>query len=182
MLFINVPFEEITSSFIEQVGDESTVKYMDFRHSKIRRIHKSFEFLPGLEEIWLGGNPFYCDCDMTWMIPWLNSFNNKSNKPLVQDVAEIKCSNGKFKGLAVHLLTDVLLGCYPSKWTTGQKAGVGVAAVMVSIIFSLAVVAVKYSSFIKFILFYKFKLDTIPKDDKNENLDNREYDGFLCYW
>ena len=34
---------------------------------------------------------------------------------------------------------------------------------------------------VKFFMFYYLKLDTVPKDEENENLERIEYDAFFCY-
>ena len=66
-----------------------------------------------------------------------------------------------------------------TKW---QKAGVGIGASAAIIIFIITLVATKRSREVKFLLYYHFKLNTIPDDDKNVNLDNIKYDAFFCFW
>ena len=34
---------------------------------------------------------------------------------------------------------------------------------------------------IKFLMYCYLKVDTVPKDDRDENVDNMEYDAFFCY-
>ncbi len=182
MLLSHTDLEEITEELVQQMKNLSTLKFVDFRNSSIKKIDKSLQHLNSLEEFWLGGNPFHCDCSMKWMISWLNTFKNNSKFSIVEDIDEIKCGNIKFQGLPIHLLSDVLLGCYPSRWTTGQKAGVSAAAVVAIVLFCLTVFAFKHSREVKFFMYYYLKLDTVPKDNKNENLEGAEFDAFLCYW
>ena len=33
----------------------------------------------------------------------------------------------------------------------------------------------------RFLIYYYLKVDTIPPDDKNEDLEDKEYDAFFCY-
>ncbi len=43
-------------------------------------------------KLWLGNNPFECNCDMMWMRDWLQNATN------VQDKNNITCRPGKWKG------------------------------------------------------------------------------------
>ena len=63
-----------------------------------------------------------------------------------------------------------------------QKAGVGIGASVAIVIIIVILVATKRSHEMKFLLHYHLKLNMLPDDDKNENLDNLKYDGFFCFW
>ncbi len=43
-------------------------------------------------QLWLGNNPYECNCDMMWMRDWLQNATN------VMDKETITCASGKFKG------------------------------------------------------------------------------------
>ncbi len=173
---------EISLAPIEAMKNILSLRIINMTNNKIKRIPKEIQHLPQVEEIWLSGNPFHCDCKMTWMITWLNTLKTNSSFSLVRDYREVTCGHGKIKGLPIHLLTDVLLGCYPSRWTEGQTAGVIVAGIAVVFIFILTVITFKKSHEVNFLMFYYLRLDRVPKDDKNEMLTNIEYDAFLCFW
>ncbi len=81
-------------------------------NNKVSKIPQSIQKLKVLE-IYLSGNPLVCDCEMTWMISWLNTLNNKTNKNLIRDYRDVKCSNSKFRGIPIIFISDVLLGCGP---------------------------------------------------------------------
>ena len=84
--------------------------------------------------------------------------------------------------MMVYTLNPVDMKYFPSMWTTWQKVVVGVGSGVAIIVITLLIVAkVKGSREVKFLMYYYLKLDTMPKDDKNENVDNMEYDAFLCY-
>ncbi len=174
--------KQITDEDVKKLNQLKDVKELDLRHNRISDISKQMQQLENVEHIWLGENPFHCDCRMTWMITWLNGHKNSSGKSIVMDFQNVKCNNGRFSGLPIHLISDVLLGCYPSRWTRAQIDGVTVAAALVCVVFSLTVFGLKKSREVKFLMYYYLRLDTVPKDDKNENLDNIENDAYLCYW
>ncbi len=182
ILLNGTSISEIPSGPIETMKTIPSLRIINMTNNKIQKISKEIQHLLQVEEIWLSGNPFNCDCEMTWMITWLNSLRNNSRQGPVRDYRELICGEGRFKGLPVHLLTDVLLGCYPSRWTKAQTAGVSVAGVLVVIIFLLTVLTLIKSREINFLMYYYLRLDRVPKDDKNENLDNKEHDAFLCFW
>ena len=138
--------------------------------------------MSSIKKLKLGDNPFHCNCDMTWMIGWLNI---NRTKDIVDDYTKIICDNGKFRGMPVYLLNLVDMGCFPSKWTNLQKIGVGIGAgISLLIIVSLAVLVLKKSREIRFFLYYYCKWCIcfgVPRDNKNEKFDKMEYDAYLSY-
>ena len=49
------------------------------------------------------------------------------------------------------------------------------------VIIVLVTIIAKNSREAKFFMYYYLKLDTVPKDDKDDNVDNMQYDAFFCY-
>ncbi len=172
--------QELSIDDIIQIN-ESSAKSLDLTSNRIKKISSDIQHLDKLDSIWLAGNLFHCDCSMTWMITWLNTRRNSSTENLVRDFQDIICRNSKFDGLPIYLLSDVLLGCYPSKWSSGQKVGLAVASAVILLVFCLTIISFNNSREVKFLLFYYLKLDTVAKDDKHENLEGKEYDAFLCF-
>ena len=84
------------------------------------------------------------------------------------------------EGKANISLNKVDLGCFPSHWTLWQKIGVGVGAAMAVFIIVVAVIITKRSREMKWFMYYYLKLDTVPKDDRDENVENIKYDAFFC--
>ena len=176
--------------FFEHITD---LQIIDFRNNNISSVCETFanKVREGrnatspwnqLDEIWLSGNPFHCNCSMTWMVGWLNNFTTSNGEHVIVDYENFTCKSGMVIGKPIHLLNEVNMGCFPSKWTTWQKAGVGIGTSAAIIIFIITLVATKRSREVKFLLYYHFKLNTIPDDDKNVNLDNIKYDAFFCFW
>ena len=183
--FLNLKTNSISfipGTFTSELLKSKTMKQLNLVENKLTSIPKQMQNLRHLEKIWLSGNPFHCDCEMTWMIRWLNNFTTTSGKHIVVDYQHLKCHSGKLIGLPIFVLNEVLLGCYPSDLSLGQKVGVGVGTASLSLIICiLLILTLKRSREFKFFMYYYLKLDTVPKDDKNENVDNMEYDAFFCY-
>ena len=160
----------------------SNIKYLDLRNNRIAFLPKFFKQLTNLERLWLSGNKFHCDCSMTWMIDWLNNYTITFREHIAIDYKDVKCYSGKQKGHSIYLLNQVKLGCYPSKWSLKEEALVGVGtAIALLIIGVLLSIMAQRSREVKFFMYYYLKLDTVSKDDKDENLTNMEYDAFFCY-
>ena len=173
----------LDDSFVTTLYQNKRMKLLNLAQNKLTLLPKSVQNWTHLEKIWLSGNPFHCNCDMTWMIGWLNNFTTPSREHIIVDYDQLKCYSGKMIGLPIFALNKVLLGCYPSNWTLWQKVGVGVGTTASLVIISILLIwTLKKSREFKFFAYYYLKLDTVPKDDKAENVDNMEYDAFFCYW
>ena len=181
---LDVSLNEITDicgDFIEAIHNNRSIKWLNLAGNQITKLNEQIKSLDHLEKIWLAGNPFHCDCSMTWMIQWLNNFTRPSGEHVIVDYHNVRCAGNSMKGELIYKLKEVQMGCYP-KLSTGQKAGMGVGVVIGgAIIVCLLVIIFKGSREAKFLIYYYLKLDTVPKDDTNENVDDIEYDAFLCY-
>ena len=137
--------------------------------------------LMNLKEIWLSDNRFHCDCDMAWMIGWLNNFTTPLGEHVIADYEELKCYSGMMVGQAIYKLDKVKMGCFPPKLTLWQKISIGIAAGMAGVtIVALTTLVIKRSRDVKFFFYYYFKWCTccgVPRDDKNETLD----DAYLSF-
>ncbi len=170
----------ITETFVKKFRETPNLHTINVKNNSINTIASSMQNLNSVDEIWLSGNPFHCDCSMTWMIHWLSKLSHKSNNTVVRDYRSVKCGTGKFKGIPIHLLTEIAMGCYPHELTRGQKGGIGAAVVLTAILFVVVVMVVKKSKEAKFFTYYLFGVNMIPKDEKTEGLE-KKYDAFFCY-
>ncbi len=183
MVFVQNNISSLCRSFINSVKRSQTLKVLNLAKNKIQRVPKSLQNLFSLEQLWLGGNPFHCDCDMEWMIHWINNFNSTSISHIIMDIDNIRCRSGNWIEEQISQLTPAdfgKIGCY--SWTKVQKISVGIASIVVVLLIAGSVYATKRHHELKFYLFYYFKMDTIPKDDPSEDLTNIEYDAFFCFW
>ena len=172
----------ITTSFLGNLSKSKSLKWLDLSDNKLKRLPPEVQELTSLEKIWLHSNPIHCDCDMTWMINWINNFATRIyRKHVVRDYAQLKCHSGKMRGKPIYQLNEVDMGCYPHDWTLQQKLIVGLSISIGTIIIVAVVIVGLYSRRGRFMLYYYLKMDTIPRDDQNEDLEDIEYDAFFCY-
>ena len=138
-----------------------------------------------MQKIWLAENPFHCQCSMTWMIGWLNNFTTTTGEHVIVDFQHVTCHSGLNIGEPVYKLDEVDMGCFPKELTLWQKVGIGVGSGVAGlVIIALSALAIKRSRDIKFFFYYYCKWMIcvgVPRDDKDEKLDNLKYDGFLYY-
>ncbi len=174
----------ICKNFVRGVNVSQTLKVINLAKNKIQKVPKSLPYLFSLEQLWLGGNPVHCDCDMAWMKHWLNNLNSTLTARIIMDKEKMRCKSGNWIGQQISQLTTtefVDKGCFPN-WTKVQKISVGIASIVAVLLIVGSTYATKRRHELKFFLYYYFKMDTIPKDDPSEDLTNVEYDAFFCFW
>ena len=187
--FDNIERLDVSSNNISTVCDNfwnnlvktTNIKGLNLARNNFKSISKKLRNQKHLTKVWLSDNPFHCDCDMVWMKDLLNNFTTLTGDHIILDYKDVKCKTGMMIGAAIYNLNEVEMGCFPSKWTTWQKIGVGIGGGMAIITILITILVTKRSREVKFLMYYYFKLDTVPKDDRNENVDNMEYDAFFCY-
>ena len=111
----------------------------------------------------------------------MNTFTTESGEHIIVDFKEVQCSNGLLEGEAIHQLNEIDMECYPYSWSTAQKVGVGIGAAVALLAMIVVVIVTKRSREVKFLMYCYLRLDTVPKDDKDENIGNKEFDAFFCY-
>ena len=171
----------LSDDFINQLNKSKSLKWLDLSNNNLVSISSNVQDWTNVEKIWLHGNPFKCDCSMTWMIGWLNNFTTPKGQRIIVDYKDIYCQSGMMKDSPIYVLNEVTMGCYPPKLTTMQKIGIALGAGTGLVIILVILLVSRNPREVKFLIYYYFKLDTVPKDDKNENVDNMEYDAFFCY-
>ena len=176
--------EMISESFIKQLQIGGKLEWLNLAHNNLHRIPSDIQNVQFLKKIWLSYNRFHCDCNMIWMIEWLNNFTTPSGEQIIVDYENIKCHSGMMVGMPIYKLDKIIMGCFPPKLNLRQKTAIGIAAGMAGIIIiTLIALVIKRSRDVKFFFYYYFKWCTCfgPKEDKNENLDNIQNDAFLSY-
>ncbi len=66
-------------------------KVLDMRSNKLTSLSSFFETQRMETKLWLGNNPYECNCDMIWISVWLQNATN------IMDKENISCA-GKWKG------------------------------------------------------------------------------------
>ena len=171
----------ISEDILVQVNSSPTLKWLDLSQNQLQVIPENIKTLRHIEKIWLGENPFHCDCKMTWMVEWLNNYTNPEGNRIVVDYKDLRCTTGLMLGIPIYDLNEVVMGCYPAKLSLGQKIGIGTGSVLVMVLMVVIFLVARNPREVKFFMYYYLKVDTVPKDDKNENVENMYYDAFFCY-
>ena len=165
----------------------NNVSEIDLRHNGISSVCQSFaEQLANvlnIENIWLSDNPYHCDCDMTWMIQWLNTFTTSSGEHVIVSFRHLKCHSGIMIGKPIHKLNDVEMGCFSlTKW---QKIGITISAgTGLFIIFVLVAIVLKKSREARFFILHNLKIRSVlywNEEKREQNLDDMKYDAYLTY-
>ena len=113
----NNDISSIDNKFLIELKKSKTLKSLNLAENNIVSLPKKFREFTNLKKIWLGGNPFHCDCSIIWMIKWINNFTASERNHFIVDYLYVKCGSGKMIGIPIFVLTEVELGCLPSKWT-----------------------------------------------------------------
>ena len=171
----------VCDKFWNDLETNTNIKSLNLARNNFKSISKKLRNAKNLTKVWLSDKPFHCDCDMIWMKDLLNNFTTPTGDHIIIDYKDVKCKTGMMIGTAIYNLNEVAMGCFPRKLTTWQNVGVGIGAGLAVITIIITIVVTKRSREVKFLMYYYFKLDTVPKDDRNENVDNMEYDAFFCY-
>ena len=175
----------LNNKFLIGIKKSKTLESINLAENNIVSLPEKFRELTNLKKIWLGGNPFHCDCSTIWMIKWINNFTVSDGTHVIVDYLNVKCSSGKMIGIPIFVLTEVELGCFPSKWTVWQKVGVGIGAGLGGIIIMILMSCmIKKSREVRFFIFYKLKLHFVlhfHEKANEENIEHKEYDAYLSY-
>ena len=171
----------ICDTSLNEILQHSNVKSFNLANNKLARIPDRFNKTTGnLKELWLGGNPVQCDCDMLWLIYWLNN-TRVSGQRLVQDYQDVLCMGGKWNGTAVYKLNQVKMGCYPKKvatWIIVASSVIGSLLLFTDIV--ILIMHRKWNA-VRWIIYKNFD-KLLGNPDRNKDLDNTEFDAFLSFW
>ena len=171
--------QTICDSFVMNLSQSNCLS-LDLSENKLNKLPETMLSLTHLEKLWLSGNPYHCDCSITWMAKWLNNFKTSVGKHVIVDYQNVTCHSGKMIGKPIHLLNGDAMGCVPSKITLWEKLriGVGIGTAM-TVILIITIVVRKRKREVKFLMYNSFNL--ISALDKDEDVDGMEYDAFFCY-
>ncbi len=174
--------QKICVDTLDEILLNSNIKWLDLAENNLTQIPSNLNKTTGnLANLWLGGNPVQCDCDMQWLIPWLNSTITSARGRLVQDYKDVICTGDQFNGIPVYKLTRVQMGCYPervARWIIVVSSVTGGL-----LLFSVVVVLTIHRKWnaVRWIVYKNF--DKLLGDpDRNEHIENTEFDAFLSYW
>ena len=134
--------------------------------------------ISSFQSVFLSGNNFICDCEMTWMMTWLSK-RNPNGERIVKDYQDILCHSGKSVGRQIFKLTSDEMGCYPHKLSIGEKITIGIfGALILGTTITIIAVSRRWNE-VKFFLYLHF--DILDKNERDEDLTDKFYDVFVSY-
>ena len=150
---------------------------LDISNNTFTSLPKELQHLDQLQAIYIAGNPIVCNCDMLWLISWMNKFLPDRTTRIVRDYDEVKCSNIK---KVIYKLTAVEMGCFPKELTSWQIAILGVGGgIIILVVLAIIFIAKRWNE-VKWFLFYHF--DIRDKRDGDINiLVGKKWDAMISY-
>ena len=176
ILTLNLSHNNISEIVIENIQRLSNVKKLDLSHNRLKHLPKIFTKLKGFTHLWLRNNSFVCDCNTQWLKNWMENFLiSTTDIQVVQDYDKIRCDSG----ILIKNLDPVEMGCYPKELTLWQKILVGLSA-SVTIVLVIAIIAIS-RRWNEVRLFMYLHFDILDRNDKGENLEGIDSDGFVSH-
>ncbi len=174
----------ICEETLNEIFYNSEVRFLNLAKNKFKVISRKFnetgwEKSNYLQKLWLGGNPVQCDCNMLWLISWLNN-TRVSGQRLVQDYQDVICTGGEWDGIPVYKLNQVKMGCYPDKvatWIIVVSSAIG-GLILITVI--IVITVYQHWILVRWWMYKHFD-KLIGNPDKMEDLTGMEYDAFLSY-
>ena len=174
----------MSNNDIQTISEKSLTALVNFRKLKMLDISdnmftilpKELQHLEGLEVVFLADNPIRCNCDMLWLICWMNKFLPDGTR-IVRDYTKVKCSN---TGKQIYELTAVEMGCFPKELTSWQIAILGVGVGIILLVIIAIIVVVKKWNEVKWFLFVRFNIRDKRDDDVN-TLEGMKWDAMISY-
>ncbi len=133
-----------------------------------------------VERLWLGGNPIDCNCDMLWMMDWLENSTGASGKRLVQDYQDVICATGPEAGTPVYRLDKVKLKCYPKEipiWIIIVASSVS-AVILITVVTILMIH--RYRRLIWWLIYKNFD-KMLGDSDRDEDITDTQFDAFISF-
>ena len=185
----NIPYVENITKIDLSNNDMQTIsehtlsalnklKTLDISNNMFLSLPKGLQHLDNLVALYIAGNPIACNCDMLWLISWMNKFL-PNGTCVVRDYEKVRCSN-KSTGKLIHKLTAVEMGCFPKELSSWQIAILGVGGgIIIFVIISIIVVAKKWNE-VKWFLFFHFNIRDKRDEDVNI-LEGMKWDAMISY-
>ena len=81
---------DIAGDVLENVLKNSN--YLNIAKNSLKQLPKEIAKATNDTELWIGNNPYDCNCDMIWMRDWI------LGAPKVMDKENARCATGKMIG------------------------------------------------------------------------------------
>jgi len=164
----NCALTEIT---VEDLKDVSSISLVNFRGNMLRTFPKQAEVVNISASFLIGGNPWRCSCDNSWMIGWLQSLSHQ-----ISDPGDITCASPPRmygRNVLKSTVEDFCVDPVKRVVTITLSAASSVAFVVFLLLIAGIVI---YKLRVKF--FKRWKFHPFDRDEcLGEDMD---YDVFLC--
>ena len=112
----------IPNEFLENFVISSKLVFLDISKNNLTSLPKIMKNITSLNEIWISGNPYKCECDNMWMKTWI-----LNNSNVIKDYKNAYCQNASGKIDIIHM-SEIDVGCvakdkyeFPTWQITGKQ-------------------------------------------------------------
>ena len=152
------------------------LKMLDISDNKFTILPKELQHLEGLEAVYIANNPICCNCEMLWLIGWMNKFLPDGTR-IVRDYVKVNCSNIHKQ---IYKLTTIEMGCFPKEFTSWQIAILGIGGGIIILVIITAMIVIKRWNEVKWFLFFHFNIRDKRDEDVNM-LEGTKWDVMISY-
>ncbi|XP_013412983.1 protein toll [Lingula anatina] len=147
-----------------------SLRYNSIRTISMRQIEKDLT----VNDLYLGGNPWRCDCHARSIKHWL-----LNNSNIIRDLDDITCVSGELGtlGKSIKNVPDNNFGCPIEKADIAAIVGGLVGSFVV--IIACMLLLYKCNLKVRIWLYYKFRFRFFSKSDKQDS--DKIYDAFISY-
>ena len=113
----------IPRDFLDIFVLSSNLVSLDISNNNLTNLPKLLKNISSINEMWISGNPFKCECDNMWMKKWI-----LNNSNVIKDYKTAYCQTGSGKKTDIIHMSEIDLGCvskdkneFPTWQITGNK-------------------------------------------------------------
>ena len=181
----NITNLNISNNNIQTISEKSLTALVNFRKLKTLDISKNnfsiipkqFQHLVKLEAVYMANNSINCNCDMLWLVSWINNFVLPGGNRIVRGYETVTCFHTNKQ---IYKLTAVEMGCFPKELTSWQMAILGVGGgIIIFVVIAVIAVAKRWNE-VKWFLFFHFNIRDKRDDDVN-TLKGMKWDAMISF-
>ena len=192
---------QISSAFVDTLIENPKLIHLDISTNKLTSLPENLQNLSSLTELQMMNNKLECLCDKLWMKDWL-----LNNTEIIVDYKTIQCKMDSRKWIPIIHMSEEDMGCHYHfpLWTIASKISVSsnlllffldvrllsysytlllipvMVAIGLTITITLVIVARRWNA-LKFYMFIRFGFRFRDREERQENLEQMDYDAFINY-